>query len=81
MSTLRAKQFHLIDDMDIAAATLTLTDRVGNIVMKFNDVLRTWVRRSKDRRMLAQMNERMMNDIGLTPYDVRREAEKFFWQK
>ena len=81
MSTLRAKQFHLIDDMDIAAATLSLTDRVGNFVVKVNQVLRTWVRRSKDRRMLAQMNERMMNDIGLTPYDIRLETEKYFWQK
>ena len=81
MSTLRAKQFHFIDDMDIAAATFTLTDRVGNVVIKFNDVLRTWVRRSNDRRMLTLMNERMLNDIGLTHYDVKLESDKYFWQK
>ena len=81
MSTLRAKQFHFIDDMDIAAATFTLTDRATNVVVKINDVFRTWARRSTDRRMLAQMNEHLLNDIGLTQYDVKLEAGKYFWQK
>jgi uncharacterized protein YjiS (DUF1127 family) len=42
---------------------------------------RTWVRRSNDRRMLARMSDHMLNDIGLTPFDVKVEANKYFWQQ
>ena len=81
MSTLRAKQFHFVDDIDIAATTFVVIDRAESVVTKINNVFRTWVRRSNDRRMLAQMDERMLTDIGLTYYDVKLEADKYFWQK
>ena len=81
MSTLKAKQFHLIDDMDIAATTFAMIERVEGFSTKAVDIARTWVRRSHDRRMLARMNEHLLNDIGLTPFDVNQEVNKYFWQK
>ena len=81
MSTLKAKQFHLIDDMDIAAKTFAVIERVEEFSNKTTDIVRTWVRRSNDRRMLLRMNSHMLDDIGLTPFDVRLEADKYFWQK
>jgi uncharacterized protein YjiS (DUF1127 family) len=81
MSTLKAKQFHFVDDMDIAAKTLAAVDHVEGFSAKAVNVLRTWVRRSNDRRMLAQMNEHLLNDIGLTRFDVSLETDKRFWQK
>ena len=81
MSTLKAKQFHLIDDMDISATTFAVIERVEGFATRANNILRTWIRRSNERRLLAQMNERMLNDIGLTHFDVSLETDKYFWQK
>jgi uncharacterized protein YjiS (DUF1127 family) len=64
MSTLKAKHFHLIEDMDIAALTFA-----------------AWIRRHNDRRLLAMMNERMLNDIGLSNHEVQAEVAKYFWQQ
>ncbi len=81
MSTLKAKHFHLIDDLDISATTYAVIERVEGFSTKAVNIVRTWVRRSNDRRMLVQMNNRMLSDIGLTRFDVNLEADKYFWQK
>ena len=81
MSTLKAKQFHLIEDMDIAALTFAAVERTEAFVKSISSTVRTWARRSNDRRMLAMMNHRMLQDIGLTQIEVEREVGKFFWQK
>jgi uncharacterized protein YjiS (DUF1127 family) len=81
MSTLKAKQFHFVDDMDIAAKTLAAVDHVEGFSAKVGNVVRTWIRRSNDRRALTQMNEHLLNDIGLTRFDVNLETDKHFWQK
>jgi uncharacterized protein YjiS (DUF1127 family) len=81
MSTLKAKQFHFVDDMDIAATTLAVIGRVEGFGTRAVNLVRTWVRRSNERYMLGQMNEHMLNDVGLTRFDVNLETEKFFWQK
>ena len=81
MSTIKARQFHLIEDMDISALTLAAVDHVEGIAAQMTNVVRTWARRSNDRRQLALMNEHMLNDIGLTRIDLVREVDKYFWQK
>ena len=81
MSTLKAKQFHLIEDLAIAEATLAVIERVEAIAVKVSGTVKLWVRRSNDRRLLAMMNDHLLTDIGLTRADVVREAGKFFWQK
>lgn len=81
MSTIKAKQFHLIEEMDIAALTLAAVARVEAFSAQVLEIARTWARRSNDRYQLAAMNTRMLNDIGLTRIDVDREIAKFFWQK
>lgn len=81
MSTLRAKQFHLIEDLAIAAATLAVIERVEAIAVKVSGTVNLWVRRSHDRRLLAMMNDHLLTDIGLTRAEVARETAKFFWQK
>ncbi len=81
MSTLKAKNFHLIEDLDIAAATFAAIERVEGFVAKVTGSVQLWVRRSNDRRLLAMMNPHLLDDIGLTQADVARETAKFFWQK
>ena len=77
----KAKQFHLIDDMDISALTLAAIERVEAFGVTVVKLIQTWMRRSQERRMLLQMGQHMLDDIGLTPGDVADEAAKFFWQK
>ena len=81
MSTLKAKQFHFIDEMDIAATIFAAVERIEGLAVKSQKTLGTWIRRSNERRMLAMMNDRMLQDIGLSHYDVEKEVAKFFWQK
>jgi len=77
----KAKQFHLIDDMDISALTFAAIERVEAFGVTVGKLVQTWIRRSNERRMLQQMGPHMLDDIGLTPGDVADEAAKFFWQK
>ena len=81
MSTLKAKHFHLIEDLDIAALTFAAIERIEGFAASVSGGIKLWVRRSNERRLLGQMNQRMLNDIGLTIADVEKEAAKFFWQK
>ena len=81
MSTLKAKHFHLIEDLDIAALTFAAIERIEGFAATVSGGIKLWVRRSNERRLLGQMNQRMLNDIGLTIADVEKEAAKFFWQK
>jgi uncharacterized protein YjiS (DUF1127 family) len=39
-----------------------------------------WLSRWRSRRALAQLDDRMLTDIGLDPVDRRREIDKPFWQ-
>ena len=81
MSTMKAKQFHLIEDMDISVLTLAVIERVEGFKNGIVNLTQKWMRRSNERRMLAQMSDRMLNDIGLTYHDVMTESAKYFWQK
>lgn len=36
--------------------------------------------RSRQRRALAELDEHLLRDIGLTAYDVTREESKPFWR-
>jgi uncharacterized protein YjiS (DUF1127 family) len=38
-----------------------------------------WQERARQRRRLAELDDRMLKDIGLTRADVSREVEKPFW--
>lgn len=59
---------------EVATLTLPAGERIPGLV-------RTWVRRANERRVLAELNDRMLADIGLTRIEVERETRKYFWQK
>ena len=81
MSTLKARHFHFIEDLDIAALTFAAIERIEGFAATVSGGIKLSVRRSNERRLLGQMNQRMLNDIGLTVADVEKETAKFFWQK
>jgi uncharacterized protein YjiS (DUF1127 family) len=43
-------------------------------------LLDTWRQRSRDRQVLAMMNERELHDLGIKRYDALQEAHKPFWR-
>jgi uncharacterized protein YjiS (DUF1127 family) len=43
--------------------------------------LREWRRRARDRSQLAQLDDRMLRDIGLTRADAEFLSNRPFWQE
>ncbi len=39
-----------------------------------------WTSRSRQRRALAELDDRLLRDIGVTRYEAACEAEKPFWR-
>jgi uncharacterized protein YjiS (DUF1127 family) len=39
-----------------------------------------WIERSRQRRALQDLDDRLLNDIGLSRDEARRECAKLFWQ-
>jgi uncharacterized protein YjiS (DUF1127 family) len=44
-------------------------------------IISRWYDRHLQRRDLAELDERMLADIGRSPEEARRECGKPFWQK
>ncbi len=42
-------------------------------------LLRRWYRRARERRALAELDDYLLKDCGLTREQARREAGKPFW--
>jgi len=43
--------------------------------------LLTWQQRTRERAALAALDDRLLEDIGLTRAQARAEADKPFWQR
>lgn len=50
-------------------------DRPGQVISK----VAFWYNRSKQRKQLGNLDERMLKDIGITAYQAELEANKPFW--
>ncbi|MEO1090333.1 MAG: DUF1127 domain-containing protein [Pseudomonadota bacterium] len=61
--------------------TLTIPSRADgpSFGARLLTAVRTWYIRSKQRRALAELDDRMLRDLGLTRHDVLKEAAKPFW--
>ncbi|MBN9540974.1 MAG: DUF1127 domain-containing protein [Alphaproteobacteria bacterium] len=43
-------------------------------------ILATWRRRAKERRELANLDHRMVHDLGISQTQIQFEANKPFWR-
>jgi uncharacterized protein YjiS (DUF1127 family) len=57
----------------------SLTVSAAKAVFNFPSLLVEWQKRDEMRNQLAHLDARMLQDMGLTEADVRREIEKPFW--
>ncbi|MFG1427270.1 DUF1127 domain-containing protein [Roseixanthobacter glucoisosaccharinicivorans] len=60
----------------IARRSATPLDRLVWLV----GMLRVWMRRARERRELADLDDDQMRDAGISREAARREAEKPFWR-
>ena len=81
MATTKANQLHLINDLDVAALVFGAVEKVEAASISVVNTVSVWMARSADRRQLATMNDRMLQDVGLSRVEVEHELSKFFWQK
>ena len=51
-----------------------------NFLARLLDRVVAWQQRSRDRHLLAQMNERQRRDIGLSPATLDDEISEPFWR-
>jgi len=64
---------------------MTLSDqarRIASFLTKLPTTVHVWIERSRQRRALAELadrNDHLLADIGLSLERARREAEKPFW--
>jgi len=55
--------------------------RVTSIFRAFGHLICAWSERAKSRRDLARLNQRQLDDIGITAFEAQYEAHKPFWKK
>lgn len=75
------KLHHIVDDLGISEGVYGLVTRIENAAHQVSKTVKIWMARSRDRRQLAGLNDRMLADIGLSHIEVAVEVNKFFWQK
>jgi len=58
---------------------MTMQSEAG-FLARILDTVATWHQRSRDRHLLAQLNERQLRDIGLSSETLDTEISKPFWR-
>lgn len=51
------------------------------LVVKVAVALVTWETRARTRKHLAKLDDHLLEDIGLSPRDAKREADRRFYQQ
>lgn len=54
--------------------------RIFSIMEDMVETLRTWKERAEKRHELTRLNDRMLQDIGITRIDVYHELQKKVWE-
>jgi uncharacterized protein YjiS (DUF1127 family) len=52
----------------------------SGVLAKISETIHIWRRRQQERRLLAELSDRDLHDVGLSWSDIALEAEKPFWR-
>lgn len=63
-----------------AIPPLTVRSTAVSAVHRLVSLIDVWKRRAEQRHQLGKLNEHLLVDIGLQPFEVTREQNKPFWQ-
>lgn len=50
------------------------------LAVRIAGVLMLWDQRRRTRQALSALDDHLLQDVGLTPREARREAGRYFWQ-
>lgn len=64
-----------------AIMTILSIPAPGAVMRRLAGAIVTGRRRAAERRMLAELDERLLHDIGLTRCDIKEEVNKPFWRR
>ena len=53
---------------------------IMSVLQAIGDTVYRWTQRARQRRHLAQLDERLLKDIGIAPLAAEWEANKPFWK-
>jgi uncharacterized protein YjiS (DUF1127 family) len=76
MTTAQLRSTALRSVPSVAARETTAVWRAAQLVA----LLRTWIKRARERHELTELNDAQLRDVGLSRHMVKREIEKPFWQ-
>jgi uncharacterized protein YjiS (DUF1127 family) len=62
------------------AIDMDLTTRSNRRFARVRNAVSTWLGRARDRRALAELDERALRDIGLSRYDISAEIARWRWR-
>lgn len=62
------------------ADVTSLTDDLGRLFLASLNNLQLWYERAQQRRRLAQLDERLLQDIGIDRAAAMKEVSKPFWR-
>ncbi len=79
MTTLRLHKF--VDDIDVSSIVYGIVQHLEASTVKVLNTLSIWGARSRERQQLSELNDHMLEDIGLTRAQVAVEVGKYFWQQ
>ena len=79
MTTIKVYQF--LEGFDTSRAGYKFITKVVSIPKAIYSIIVLWNQRSTDRRQLANLNDRMLQDIGITRSEVDCEIKKYIWQE
>lgn len=58
----------------------TVQGEVMNVLRAATDMVYVWNQRAWQRQHLAELDVRLLKDVGITPAAAAREAKKPFWK-
>ena len=64
----------------VAQIAATLGTAVGDRLAAVIDRVAAWQERARSRRLLATLDDRMLNDIGVDRATAEHESETAFWR-
>jgi uncharacterized protein YjiS (DUF1127 family) len=65
---------------NLGARMTGLDASLGRMLLRAPETLNLWYERSRQRRQLARMDDRLLRDIGVDRASAMEEASKPFWQ-
>jgi uncharacterized protein YjiS (DUF1127 family) len=65
---------------EVPAPTASTPESRRSVYDRLRECIADWRTRARGRRLLAQLDDHMLRDIGIDRARVWQETEKWFWQ-